>query len=163
MDKALLNKAVVHDADGFTEAVTSLIPLMYKTARGILWSDEDIADAIQEAILTCWEKREQQIKPGAFRAWVIRVLINCCYDIIRATKRCTTIPENAAYSESGYEKAEWELLISNIEEPYRLPLLLHYAGGFRTKEIAGILNIPDATVRTRLKRGREKLRNQLTK
>ena len=161
MDKALLARAAKRDADAFAEAVTSQIPLMYKTARSILFSDEDAADAIQETILTCWEKIDQLKKPAAFRAWMIRVLINCCYDIIRTASRSESISEEYAYCESGFERAEWELLLSDIEETYRIPLMLHYAGGFKTKEIAEILAIPDATVRTRLKRGRDKLKRLL--
>lgn len=57
--------------------------LLYKTARQILNNDEDIADAIQETILTCWEKLDKLSNPNAFKGWLMKILVNKCYDQIR--------------------------------------------------------------------------------
>lgn len=66
------------------------------------------------------------------------------------------LPEAAAYSEN-YEQTEWQDLLWRLDEKYRMVLILYYLEGFRTGEIAQILGMPEATVRTRLKRGRARL------
>lgn len=66
------------------------------------------------------------------------------------------LPEAAAYSEN-YEQTEWQDLLWRLDEKYRMVLILYYLEGFRTGEIAQILGMPEATVRTRLKRGRDRL------
>lgn len=52
---------------------------------------------------------------------------------------------------------EWQEALAVLNENYRLIVTLYYAQGFKTKEIAKILNIPDNTVRTRLARARAQL------
>ncbi|MBQ7370641.1 MAG: RNA polymerase sigma factor [Blautia sp.] len=132
---------------------------MYKTARQILQSDEDIADAVQETILTCWQKLDQLRDDHAWRAWMMRILINNCYEQIRKHGSETSmevLPEAATYSEN-YGQVEWQDLLWRLDEKYRMVLILYYLEGFRTGEIAQILGMPETTVRTRLKRGRERL------
>ena len=50
-----------------------------------------------------------------------------------------------------------------LPEKYRIPIHLHYYEDYSTREIAQVLDIPEATVRIRLKRGREKLKKVLQK
>lgn len=49
---------------------------MYKVAKAILKNDEDVADALQDTILTCWEKIGTLEKNEFFKTWLIRILIN---------------------------------------------------------------------------------------
>ena len=86
MDK-LVKKARQGDPDAFTELMQSQMQNMYKTARAILYNDEDAADAISETILTCWEKLHQLKNPAFFRTWMTRILINKCKDIIKKQSR----------------------------------------------------------------------------
>lgn len=51
--------------------------------------------------------------------------------------------------------------VMRLPERYRVPLVLHYYGGFSTEEIAKLLHVPGPTVRTRLARGRGRLRAML--
>ena len=59
--------------------------------------------------------------------------------------------------DAGYGNVEWKEALSGLEEKYRLILILYYIEGFKTGEIGQILEIPEATVRTRLSRGRKQL------
>lgn len=59
MDVELIRRAKSRDPDAFTELMRSQMNSMYKTARQILQSDEDIADAVQDTLLTCWQKLDQ--------------------------------------------------------------------------------------------------------
>ena len=60
---------------------------MYKVAKAILKNDDDVADAMQETILTCWEKIDSLKKEDYFKTWRIRILINQCNSIYRKRKK----------------------------------------------------------------------------
>ena len=70
------------NGDAFIALMKSYMQSMYKIARSILKSDEDVADAIQETILSCWEKIDQLKECRYFKTWMIRILINKCNNII---------------------------------------------------------------------------------
>jgi len=56
---------------------------MYRTAIAILANEEDAGDAMQDTILSCWEKIGTLKKAQYFKTWLTRILINHCYDILR--------------------------------------------------------------------------------
>lgn len=159
MDNHLIKRARARDADAFTELMTSQMQSMYKTARSVLNNEEDAADAISETILTCWEKLDQLKENRYFRTWMTRILINKCHDIQRKKENLfftDKVPEVES-EEKGFANLEWEQALESLNEHYRTVVLLYYAEGFKTSEIAEILQIPESTVRTRLARAREKL------
>ena len=156
--KKLLQKAIGRDPDAFTELMQLQMEGMYRTAYAILLNDADAADAIQETLLTLWEKMGTLKKPEFFRTWYTRILMNRCFDLRR--KRVTVIPLEE-WDEPTVEddyNIEWREALQGIDEKYRIVLELFYGQGYRTSEIAGMLDIPDSTVRTRLARGREQMK-----
>ena len=78
--KFLVKKAKRHDNDAFVELMESQKLTMYKVARSYLKSDDDVADAIQETILTCYEKIDSLENEQFFKTWLIRILINKCIE-----------------------------------------------------------------------------------
>ena len=76
MDVELIRRAKSRDPDAFTELMRSQMNSIYKTARQILQSDEDIADAVQVTILTCWQKLDLLRDELAWRACMMLILIN---------------------------------------------------------------------------------------
>ncbi|MCM1186914.1 MAG: sigma-70 family RNA polymerase sigma factor [Lachnoclostridium sp.] len=160
--ETLIKKAKLGDADAFTELMTSQMPGMYRIARAVLLNDEDAADAISDTILTCFEKLGTLRENRYFKTWMTRILMNKCYEIIRANKHMVYVeelPEQAL--EGDMSDLEWKEAMNALDKKYRIVLILYYAQGFHTKEIAKILKIPDSTVRTRLSRGREQLAKYL--
>ncbi|MGI6010537.1 MAG: RNA polymerase sigma factor [Ruminococcus sp.] len=155
----LVKKAKERDAEAFTLLMQSYMQHMYKTARAILKSDEDAADAISDTILVCWEKLPDLSHDRYFKTWMTRILVNKCKDFIAKKKQLVLtdeMPEGASY-ETGYENLEWQEAMKSLDEKYRLVVMLYYGEGFRTSEVASILDISESTVRTRLARAREKL------
>lgn len=63
----LVKQAQKGDADAFTELMQSQMQNLHKTARAMLWNDEDAADAISDTILACWEKIGQAEKYNFLR------------------------------------------------------------------------------------------------
>lgn len=156
--RKLLQKAIKRDPDAFTELMQLQMEEMYRTAYAILSNDADAADAIQDTLLVLWEKMGTLKKPEFFRTWYTRILMNRCFDLRR--KRATQISleeweEPAAEDECTLE---WKDALSGIDEKYRIILELFYGQGYRTSEIAQMLELPDSTVRTRLARGREQMK-----
>lgn len=114
----LIAKAKMRDADAFTRLMQSQMQNMYKTARAILYHDEDAADAISETILTCWEKIGQLRQDHYFRTWMTRILVNHCNDILRKRKNICLMEElpEVSYSDSAYENMEWEEALRMLDE-----------------------------------------------
>ena len=77
----------MQDKDAFCQLIRLYTPNMYKVAKAILKNDEDAADAIQETVLTCWEKINTLQKDNYFKTWLIRILINHCNTIYRQKSR----------------------------------------------------------------------------
>ncbi len=155
----LVKRAQKRDADAFTELMRMQMQNMYKAAKAILSNEEDVADAIQDTILTCWEKLGQLASPPYFRTWMTRILINKCNDILRKRERLNftdEVPE-IPVCDTGYGNMEWNEALNSLDEKYRLVILLYYVEGYKTSEISQILEIPESKVRTRLARGREKM------
>lgn len=89
----LVRRAKRRDPDAFTELMQLHEKDMYRTASAILSQDADIADALQETILTCWEKIDTLQKNRYFKTWMIRILINKCKDILRSGRRMVCVGE----------------------------------------------------------------------
>lgn len=155
----LVRRAQARDADAFTELMKSQMQDMYKTARAILFNEEDIADAISDTILACWEKMGQLKQEKYFRTWMTRILINKCNDILRKREKLLFTDEtpDVPFLEHGFKNMEWNDALNSLDKKYRLVVMLYYVEGFKTSEISTILQIPESTVRTRLARSREKL------
>ena len=155
--KFLVKKAQRHDKDAFTELMQLHMKDMYRTAIAILMNEEDAADALQDTILTCFEKLYTLKKAEYFKTWMTRILINPCYDIIRANP----IRGNIEFYEEPSKCDEYNLELkeayASVEERYRLPMELYYSQGFKVREIAEMLSLPQSTVKTWLSRGRKQL------
>ena len=153
----LAEKAKRGDPDAFTELMQSQMQNMYKAARSILSRDADVADAIADTILTCWEKLGSLEHTKYFRTWMTRILINKCYDQIRKNRTVSmeeAVPESG-YWEKEFENIEWKETLDALPEKYRLVMMLYYVEGFKINEISQLLELPLGTVKSRLARGRE--------
>ena len=162
--KKLVRKAQAGDAESFIELMELNKENMYKIARSYLKCDADIADAMQETTLKCFEKMESLDNPKFFKTWMTRILINNCNDIIRKGK---TVQLFSDYKEIEVkEKAEdtksFNELIQSLDEKYRTILVLYYVEGFKINEIAEILDVNINTISSRLQRSRAMLRTELT-
>lgn len=153
----LVQKAKAREPEAFTELMQLHMKDMYRTALAILMNDEDAADAIQDTILACWEKIDGLRQAQYFRTWMTRILINKCYDMQR--KRAGTVGLDECEEPAREDDSTLALreALEELDEKYRIVLVLFYSEGYHGDEIARMLNIPKSTVQTRLQRGREKL------
>ncbi len=149
------------DKQQFTAAVLEAEPTLYRVAKTMLGSDADCADAAQQAILRAWEQLGTLRRPQYFKTWLTRILINECTSILRLRQRFAPYePEQAEAIAAPVPDDHNDLYaaLAALDEKYRLPVTLYYLEGFRTREIAGMLGIPEGTVKSRLNTARGQLR-----
>lgn len=148
------------DAEAFILLMEKNRQSMLKTAKAYLSNEEDVADVMQDTILTCYEKLDTLKNPLFFRTWLIRIVINKCKDRLRQNREVCGLEENlqhfGAVERSVSDRAFMEL-IESLDEKYRVILVLYYVEGYNTREIAGILGMNAHTVKSRLLRARKQL------
>ena len=146
----------------FTETVRRMTPEMYRVAVAILWNDADATDAMQDAILRAWEKRDRLRDEDKLPAWLMRILVNRCRTMLRRRKfRALPLDEAInAPSPAPPDVGLWEALKA-LPEKYRLPIVLHHVEGYDLQQVAAMLQLPVQTVRGRLFYARKKLRDLL--
>ncbi len=142
----------------FQTGVLSAERMLYRVAKTMLRSDEDCADAVQEAILKAWIALPRLREERYFSTWLTRILINGCRAVIRRNGRMAdmeTLPETAAPEKDDTSLYE---ALSALPEKLRLTVELHYIEGYSVEETARILGVPAGTVKSRLSNGRKLLR-----
>lgn len=146
------------DKDEFSRRMIEMLPVLYRIAWTQLRQAADREDAVQETIRRAWEKRERLREERYMQTWVIRILLNVC-DTIRRRARRLILSEELP-QKAGTPERETPLLdaLMSLEEKYRLPLQLRYVEGYSVAEVAQMLHLPQGTVKSRLSRGRDRLR-----
>ena len=146
----------------FIQRVRACERRLYRVARTMLPQECDCEDAVQEALLRAWDRRETLRQEAYFDTWLIRILINQCKTFYRRRP-----PEPAELTEdipqvTSEETPLLEALMA-LPRKQRVALELHYIEGYSVAETARILRLPEGTVKWRLKRGRELLKQSLNR
>lgn len=138
---------------------------MYVTARSILSEDEDCADAIQETIVKAFSKIKSLRQDAYAKTWLIRILINECYNVLRQKSRQIPMDmESEMAAKAAVESQDYSDLyraVSQLQEELKLPVVLYYGEDFSVREIAQVLEISEGAVQKRLARARQKLKRLL--
>ena len=145
----------------FIAEIETCSDMMYRVAWSILRNDADVQDALQDAALKAWEKRDKLRDEKFFRTWITRILINACYDTQRKRRRIVSMDEIPESTVSNAPDPDLALALQALSEKLRLPLVLCYSEGMSYEEAADVLRIPITTLRGRLRRGKEELRKEL--
>ena len=163
----LVKRAKNNDEKAFDELTELIKNELYLIAKTKLKSDDDIADAIQETILKCYQNIHKLRDIKLFKTWTIRILINECNKIYRKKEKYKiSIEDNEIEkyikSEENYdENIEFSILIRKLETEEKLILTLYYYSGYTTKEISQILRKNENTIRSKMSRAKDKLKKQL--
>ncbi|MBO5472422.1 MAG: sigma-70 family RNA polymerase sigma factor [Lachnospiraceae bacterium] len=144
--------------------------MLYRIAFSNMKNRADAEDVVQETFLR-YMKDEKPIQNKEHeKAWLIRTAINICIDILKSSwYRKTTawnemLPIAAQNIYLPYQIKDDKMLEAVLALPvhYRNPIYLFYYEDYSIHEIAGILNEKEATIKTRLRRGREEVKKILT-
>ncbi len=177
-ESALIQGAQSGDLDSFNRLVLNHQGLAYNVALRIMGDEAAAADATQEAFISAY-RGLKRYRGGSFRAWLLRIVTNACYDELRRRKRRPSVSLDemteqeaalpiASPEESPEAAAQRMELIQAIEEcllglapEFRTVAVLVDVQGFDYSEVAETIGKPLGTVKSRLARARAKLRECL--
>ncbi len=132
--------------------------MVYRLALSYLGNAEDAQDISQEVFLRLlrWNGR---IRSGAERAWLTKVTVNCCKDLLSSRVPTREVEEtDAVYFPGTFDLKE---AVMALPGDYRVVVFLHYYEDYSTREIADLLKVSQSVVTTRLHRARQRLKNLL--
>ena len=125
-------------------------------------------DLVQEAFLKALEREEvmTDYSPQEQRAWLYRTVRNLFLDQVRRSARLqrkqSLLLDREEQEESGYARAETELLLLRLPPEDRTLFRLRYLEGYSAVELGEMFDMPSATVRTRLLRARQLLKKEMS-
>ena len=167
------------DLDAFNCLVERYQAAAYTVALHTLRDPDQAADATQDAFISAYRAIGQQ-RGGSFRGWLMRIVVNACLDLRRREKRrpassleavveqigeapwadaASENPESIALSRETAEAIQAAL--AELPEEQRLAIVLVDVQGFSYEEAAQALGCAVGTVRSRLARGRLRVRDLL--
>lgn len=142
----------------FAGRIVAMQGTLYRVASSILPQLCDREDAVQSCIEKAWCKQASLRDASRLEAWVTRILINECYALLRTRKRETpmdAMPEPAAPPDGDPDLYRF---FSGLPDKLRLPMVLYYLEGYGVQEVAAMLRLPEGTIKSRLARGRERMK-----
>ncbi len=157
------------DLGAFNQLVEHTQAVVYNVCLRMLQNADQAADATQEAYFSAY-RAMRTYRGGSFRAWLLRIASNQCYDALRRRKRepAISLDESFERPDPGPDPEEralsrevrmaLERAISQLPPDQRLCLLLIDAQGLDYQEAAEAMNINLGTVKSRLSRARTALR-----
>jgi RNA polymerase sigma-70 factor (ECF subfamily) len=178
-EQALIASARKGDVRAFNQLVMLYQTMVYNLAYRILSDPDAAADATQDAFLSAY-KGIPKFRGGSFKAWLLRIVTNACYDQLRRKQRRPTsslddLPVEADHTTYLRDPAKLPVEIverhelnkviqsgiSTLPADQRMVLVLSDIQGLSYKEIAQSMGISLGTVKSRLSRGRARLRDYL--
>ncbi len=136
--------------------------MVYRIALTRLKNVQDAEDAYQETFLTYYRKNKRFSDEAHKKAWLIRVTLNCCKRELAKRSKNADMPIEEADAAGEKRFADPVIpAVMELEEPLRIPIVLHYFEGLSAKEIGSVLRVSEAAVYMRLSRGRAKLKEKL--
>lgn len=162
----LIELAKSGDKEAFIELIENIKQDLFKIARIRLSNYEDIEDAVQETMIEAFKNIKKLQKNEKFKTWIITILINKCNKIYKKRKKYNISFENLEFEnyffENQIEEYENELefyrLLNVLNYEERIVILLYYKEDYSIKLISKVLKKNENTIKTRLKRAKEKIK-----
>jgi RNA polymerase sigma-70 factor (ECF subfamily) len=179
-EEALVKAAQRGNLDAFNELILYYQNQVYNLAYHIMHDPAAADDATQEAFISAYRALDK-FRGGSFRAWLLRIVSNACYDELRRRKRRPAVswedfgdleqeanPHLVDEGETPEESIQRDDLrefldrtLSNLPEEQSLVIMLVDRLGFSYEEAAEAMEVPLGTIKSRLYRGRSQMRDLL--
>ena len=181
-EQALIKDARIGNLDAFNGLVLHYQDMAYNVAYRIMGEHGAAGDATQEAFISAYQKLEQY-RGGSFKAWLLRIVSNCCYDELRRRKRQPVTPlkpelddgdlleeptwleDDSDSPEEQSEQAELQEAIQHcigeLDEKFKTVLVLIDVEGLDYETASEAAGAPLGTVKSRLARARERVQECL--
>ena len=152
----LLEKATAGDQQAILSLIEQDEEVLYPIAYTYMKSEQDALDAMQDMTYKALKKMHTVKQPEYARTWLVRVLINCCNDMLK--KRIQTVPiEETNVSETPIY-SDIHRLLNELTLTEQQLVYAKYFQQLKNNEIAELQNIPEGTVKSRLHAVLKKLR-----
>ncbi|MGG0669356.1 RNA polymerase sigma factor [Sporosarcina koreensis] len=168
---------IVRAQNGEREAFAQLMNMHYRTVEKFAYQCgvrlDDIPDVTQEVFIKLY-RFLPQFNQQRFTTWLYKITLNSARDYYRKEGRETAKEERMKKSgnESAQQSAEHQVLlfeedrelheaIVRLDEKYRIPLILFYFQNLTYQQIADVMNITMATVKTRIFRAKDSLKKEM--
>ncbi len=174
-EQVLINRARRGDLDAFNALILRYQDNAYTVAFRIMSDSHSAADAAQEAFITAY-RRLNTYRGGSFRAWLMRITTNQCYDELRRRQRRPAVsvdelgddpplPDDSDTPEEVVQQQELQRAIQNcisaLNDDQRIALVLSDVEGLDYQAIADSVGAQIGTVKSRLSRARAAVRDCL--
>ena len=165
----LVSSAKKGSAEAFGELYEIYSRDMFRFAYYYLGSSTLAEDCVSECVCIAFQKIGSLRKASAFKSWLFKILHNCCNSALREKMLSTGNVEYSSLTdlsdegEDITEKLSIRQALSRLSDEEREIVILHYCQGYTSKEIGEILDMKDATVRSKIMRSGEKMRKFLQK
>jgi RNA polymerase sigma-70 factor (ECF subfamily) len=178
-EQRAIGLALEGDLAAFNQLVVKYQRLAFSVAYRMLQDEDAAGDAVQESFIKAF-RALASFKGGLFKSWLLRIVVNSCYDVLRVRQRHPTqsledpdgeeeygaeLADRAESPQEYVERMELnqliELGIRNLPAEQRLVLALCDVHGYAYEEIVEITGLPMGTVKSRINRGRGRLRDFL--
>ncbi|WP_322494913.1 sigma-70 family RNA polymerase sigma factor [Chloroflexus sp.] len=179
-EQRLISAAQAGDLEAFNQIVRLYETRVYNLCYRMLGDADAAADATQDAFIAAF-RNVRNFRGGVFKAWLLRIATNACYDVLRARKRRPAVSLDSTDNEDDNTRTEvpdpgeslddmvvrQELSaaiqqgLAELPEDQRIVIILSDIQGLAYEEIAQITGVQLGTVKSRLSRARAKLRDIL--
>ncbi len=163
----LVRKIKNGDNKAFEEIVHELKPHLYIIAKSRISDEYIISEALQETFIALYLNIKKLKNEESFRFWITKVLINNCNRLAKKNKN-SNISYEEANIENNYiidneyediiDKLDFFKLIEALELEERTLLTMFYLEKYTTLEMSKILKINESTIRSKIKRARDKIK-----
>ncbi len=146
------------------EVMEKYSDLIYRVAYANVKVKADADDVFQEVWCRYYQKNKVFESEEHRRNWLINVTLKCCKKIYSSVRyKRTILTDDVSVLESKLPQRDFEIYhtVTGLPEKYRIPIYLYYYEGFSVNEISEMIGTNASTVRSQLKRGREKLKEIL--
>jgi RNA polymerase sigma-70 factor (ECF subfamily) len=154
----LVRSARAGDEDAFGSLVESCWSDLVRLARGILASDQEAEDVVQESFVHAWKRLWMLRRPRSFEAWMRRIVTRRCLTRVRRRRTVETFGEREGDPVDPGARRDVEKLLASLAPRQRSAVYLTWILGYSDSEVGTMLGIRPATVRVHRHRGIEKLK-----
>lgn len=181
-EPGLIQAALQGDLDAFNRLVLAYQDIVFSQAYRMMGEQEAAEDAAQDAFISAYRKLDSY-RGGSFKAWLLRIVTNVCYDELRRRKRRPTTPLEPTDSDNEeIESPRWmsdpgetpeehaermevaralQSCLQDLPEEFRAVVALVDIQGMDYTEAAQVVGTPLGTVKSRLARARMRMRDCL--
>jgi RNA polymerase sigma-70 factor (ECF subfamily) len=166
-ERLLVKRAKLGDVDAFAELYRKIYKKLYQFALYTLKNPEDAQDVVSEAVTDAFEQIGQLKRDDSFNSWMYRIVANKCNRKMREFyNRQEELSEerrqeNSSSEDRREEYMEVRRVFFELPQMDRMIVGMHVFLGYKTREIAQILEMNENTVRSRESRALRRMGEQL--